>query len=298
MSQQDARDLDARIHALLCDSLSRGQRDEVLALIATDEVARKLLDEMLTCRKLSRAAFGYDRADQAMDASKAAFMASLKSAWPADTPNVKVRRIRWRPLLWPAAAAAVAIAVSLYLAAAGRRDTANMHQEIASVMRQVAAAQVTQAEVTDYLRIWREVTSANDRESPWILLNNGGGRFEYLPSVRQGAASGSLILRCLIVSADGRIVEKINVLLPADRPIAVSLGEAGQLEGMPIRYNVVTSGRWITMDVKVGDNAARTVGVRGRVKLGDKMAGIGRFRIGNRDLQVFLWAVRLDGKVG
>jgi len=54
---------------LVRNTLDEADRHELLLRIACDDAARQLLKEMLLCQGDARAAFGYDGADAAIEAS-------------------------------------------------------------------------------------------------------------------------------------------------------------------------------------------------------------------------------------
>jgi hypothetical protein len=188
------------------------------------------------------------------------------------------------------AAASVAIAVSLYLGITAHWP-APPAQPPALALPQVAAA-----EMNSYRRLWGQLAEPAG-SAPWVLLSNGGGEFGYLPGVSGGSAGQLILLRCFVLGADGRTVEKVNLLLPARRAVRLLLPEAGRLAGEPLRCEVSTEGRWASFGVTVGDDPA-AAGVQGRVRIGDRPAEIGQFKIDGRELRVVLQAVPLGADLG
>jgi hypothetical protein len=314
---------------LLCGDLCGKERDEILELIATDESARKALAEMMKCRQVARQAFGYEAVQAKIDASMADLAGSLKAASAKSGPQPKRRArrrvvsLRWPGLFWQVAAV-VAIAVAIYLGVTGREETQATSREAAKVAAeklarkfaevemagyrrareeiteanaQALARQLVAAELAGYRKVWQEVAST-EPNSPWILLKDGDGRFEYLSAVAARPDARPLVVRCLLVSSEGETLEKINLLLPAHRPVRLSLGEMGQIAGLPIRCDVATQQEWVSMDVKIGTDEARAVGVRGRVRTGEKISEVGQFRLGDRDMKMFLQAVSLNTEQG
>ena len=58
--------------------------------------------------------------------------------------------------------------------------------------------------------------------------------------------------------------------------------------------DVSAGGGWVALNVKVDDKAGRPVGVQGTVKTGQGPVEIGEFRLGEREVKVFLQAIRLS----
>jgi len=300
MDQQNTTEIETRIQALLAGDVSPKERDELLARIATDELARKTLAEMIRCRNAARRAFGYNGADAAINPPVEDILLATEgraSGRPGRRTLRPVVKIRWASLFWPAAAAA-AIAVAIYFGLRGQDESSAIRDQIAKVNQAVAQWQMTAKELAGYQKVWDEIAASSERRSPWILLRDGGGRFEYLPATGTGPQAEPMIVRCLLVSQDGTVAETVNLLLPAHRPLDLSLGETGQLAGLPLRCKVAAEDEWITMDVMIGRDEAEAVGVRGRVMPGREMSEIGQFKLGDRGMKVLLQAVPLSSSLG
>jgi len=294
MNDNAELELESQIHSLLENRLGGPQRDALLARITADKSVRRKMAEMLRCRELSRRAFGYDSAEPKMHASMERLLRDL----PAGQRSR--RRIRWGAILWPAAAV-LAIAVSVYLAVQSHMNTRTIKNQLALVQQKVDAWQKSAGQdASYYLRMWNEVSPPGEANRPWMLVTNKAGRFEYAAGAPAAAEASAraVVLRCLVVSADGKVLKKINLLLPANRPSVLDIGEAGQLAGLPVRCNVTSSGEWLGMDLAVGKDAAKSVGVAGLVRTDGSITPIGEFRLGKQNLKVYLQAVKLNGTVG
>ena len=78
MDPLNETELEIEIHDLLCGDLPQPRRREVLAMIARDDRARKALESLLTVQERSRAAFGYQDADEAMEAGLSRLKDAMK----------------------------------------------------------------------------------------------------------------------------------------------------------------------------------------------------------------------------
>jgi hypothetical protein len=186
-------------------------------------------------------------------------------------------------------AASVVLTASLVAATLAYVNSRNTRDQLAEVDRGLKRIQVTAGEIASYQRVWREIVSPNDKRKPWILLNDSGGRFEYLPADDRHAGNGRFtVLRCLMVSTDGAVREEVNLLLPGNRPVKASLGETGRIAGLPVHCDVVANGQRVGVNVTVGDGERGAVGVQGNVRLGDRASEIGEFKLDGRKLKVFL----------
>ena len=296
MNDSNALEMEERIHQLVCGRLPPPQRREVLAALVNDPQARACLAEMLELRAEALAAFGYDRAEAAADAAFARSAASgAFREVRKDQTGAVIRRARFRRGMWAwgfRAAAAAGIAVALYLALAARHDTQQVKEQLVSL------PVIQPAEIQSYRQVWSQLAGGPASGSPWVRLADGGGEFGYLS--RQASASGNrlMLLRCVIVDADGRTLEKLNLLLPAQQAVRLNLPDAGRLAGGAVAYDVAVEDRWATVGVTVGDGPADRAGVRGRVRLGERAAEIGQFRMDGRNMRVLLQVTALGNDVG
>ena len=198
----------------------------------------------------------------------------------------------------PLLGAAAMIVVSLYVAISAHIQSRAIQAQLDRLVESAALPQVTEAERAGYSRIWSEVAGPAGRPKPWILLSNGGGEFGYLPaSLGGGADEGLILVRCLIVTAEGKQVQCVNLLVPARRDLRLSLPEVGRLAGLPVACDLAMEEGGAAVGLTVGENSADAVGVRGRVGFGNRSTEIGQFRINGRPMRVVVQAVPL-GAVG
>lgn len=305
MTEQMDLELEGQIQALLCDELDSPARDELLSEIAHDDRARDALGEMLELQRQSRAAFGYDQADETMQARMSRLAASLPHTASAQgrAPQDRTERSRLPHLgktAWlVSAAAAIVVAVSLYVAVSAYRSTVAIHEQLAQLQRTVSMPQPTPGQLAKYRKIWDQLADPAALTRPWVLLRDGKGEFGYLPATAGPPAAGRLVLlRCLVTSADGRSLEQINLLLPARRALQLSLSEACRLGGKPVRFDIVTDEAGATIGLAVGDQPASAVGVKGRARVGEGPVEIGQFQLNGRKLRVVLHVVPLGDGVG
>ena len=293
MNDETDLQLEGRIHSLLCNELDEERRTQLLGRIVRDERARRILEEMLAVQQGARAAFGYDQAGAAINLS----LQRLKESLPGSAPDPALQghrghsyRLGIGTWVWRATAAAVLVA-SLAGATVAYLNSRRAQNGVAAMSELMAQLDLKSEEHGSYRRIWNEIVSPSDRLKPWILLEDGGGRFEYVPASNGAKVSGEfIVVRCLIVDSNREVQEVVNLLLPADRPVRASLGEAGRLAGLALRCSVNATDEWVALDLAVGPEGAGAVGVRGRVRLGQPLAEIGRFKLGHRDLHVFVQA--------
>ena len=298
MSDQAGIDLERQIHALLCNALGEAERRGLLLRIAREEPARALLAEMLTCQDSVREAFGYGRGEPAMAAGLERLRQTLTAASPparASAPPARRVAAAWA---WRLGGAAV-LAASLVVAASAYLANLRTQDRLEALGAKVELSQPTSQEIASYRRIWNELAVPADKLEPLILLSDGGGRFEYTPAAQAPGGEGRFVLlRCLIVSADGQLRRMACLLLPAERPVRASLGQAGQLAGRTVRWNVAAENEWVGLDLRVGELGPAAAGVGGRVRLGEGPSEIGQFKVAGKSLRVFVQALPLAGGVG
>jgi len=303
----DARlDLEERLHALLCDEPGPDERLALLALVSRDEGARRLLREMLQVQEQARAACGYDEAADVLRRSmesvllsvaRAAESAAAPDRLAAPSPRVPGRRTRARWAL--RAAAAIVVLASVFVAVMAMRAAQRIEQKLAVMERALSMPRLSAAEVASYREIWQHVVEGPAQSRPWVLLGEGVGRFGYLPPAdAAGSGAGLLLLRCQMVTAEGRVLETFNVLVPPGGRTRLSLPEAGRLRGLPVHCEVAAQTRGATLGVMVGTEPADSVGVKGRVRVGQGPVDLGQFRMDGDKVHVIFQAVPLAGSLG
>ena len=217
MAMEPKLELEECIQALLCGALDGPQRDELLLRIARDDQARELLEELLVFQQDAREALGYHGPT---NCPPDLVSRACRPAEPGKGPSGKRspgRRPRTAVWIWRVAASVVLTASLLGAAFAyvSSRDTRN---RLAEVDRHLELVQVTAGEIASYQRVWREIVAPADKQKPWILLSDNGGRFEYLPAENGDGGDGRFtVLRCMMISTDGAVREEVSLLLPAGR---------------------------------------------------------------------------------
>jgi len=298
---QDEIRLLQQLQALLSGGLPADEVRALLARLADDPRARELARDVLAIERQGRAAYGYDLADARMKDSLAVLLASLKesgslaeSRMPAAPravagfrPASRLRRLA------PLAAAAAVVVVSLYVGASAYLENQNTQTRLSQLREAAALPQLTEAERASYGRIWSEIAEAASGSKPWILLSDSGGEFGYLPAVGGDADQGLLLVRCIVLTPDGKRVDAVNLLVPARRDVRLSLPAVGQLAGQPIGCDIATHESWAAVGLTVGRDPAEAMGVRGRVGLEGRAAEIGQFRLNGKLMRVVVQAVPL-----
>ena len=296
--------LESRIQELLAGQSGQAETAELLAVIARDDDARRILGEMTELQRQSRRCFGYDVDDAATKTSLAGTIEALRSV--RDTPVEPVRiqpkrrgrsaRILIGRIAWPIRAAAmVVIGVSVFLAVTARHDSRMLRNQLTRMDKTVTFPKPTTDELAGMHLLWKQLSEGSGDSRPWVFFSNGSGQFAYVPSDRHAAdAGGPVLLRCMIVGEDKQSAMRINLLLPARQAVHLTVPEAGQLVGQPVQVTVSSSNEWAGMGLKVGDGP---VGVQGRVQIGGGAAEIGQFRLDGRKMRVFLQATTLNGEV-
>jgi hypothetical protein len=300
MDEPTRLDLEQRFHAFLCEATDSKETFEVLSLIAHDEDARRLFGEMLEVQHAARAAVGLNAAGAVMHSSMKTVLASLPTQAPAASvglrplPAVGSHRGRL-PIRWMLRAAAVlVVAASAYVAVTAYRTSQRIEQQLAQMSQALTMPQVSAGEVASYREIWRHVAEGEADVRPWVLMREGVGQFGYLPSASGPPSRGGLLLlRCRMVSAEGRLLETFNVIVPAGGRTQLSLPEAGRLDHLPVLCEVASDGQVATLGVEVGTSPTETAGVRGSVTVGEGPVDLGQFRLSEDKVHVLFQAVPL-----
>ncbi len=296
--------LESRIQELLAGQSGQAETAELLAVIARDDDARRILSDMVELQRQSRRSLGCDVDADDLQTSIAGTIDSLRSMRSATVESVRTQRKRRgrsvRILIgriaWPIRAAAmVVIGVSVFLAVTARHDSRMLRDQLARMDRTVTFPKPTTDELAGMRLLWKQLSEGSGDSRPWVFLSNGTGQFAYVPSDRHAADTGGLVLlRCMIVGEDKQGAMRMNLLLPARQAVRLTVPEAGRLVGQPVQLTVSSSNEWAGMGLKVGDGPA---GVQGRVQIGGGAAEIGQFRLDGQKMKVFLQAMTLNGEV-
>jgi len=315
MFENPQHELECRIQALVCGNLNPPEANELLARIARDEEARRVLDETLQDQQQARAAFGYDGAETVIEGSLQRVMTSLEApeAGPEATPARASGR-HWlsrlnRPSWWFRAAAAVVIVISAYVIFSARSanevlqthrnlskdEVADLRQQMAALTERLAVPPValTADDVARYREIWDNVTDDNNT---WVLVSNGGGRFGKVGGrPAEGDGGPMLVVQCRVADQQGRWVYSADLLVP-DRPmLKVRLPEAGMLADRPVALAVRTSRDRATVGLSLGSESDVPVRVAGEMPIDGTVSEIGQFRVGEETMRVCVRTRRVPG---
>ncbi len=280
MSHELNQEIEERLHALLNNQAAPAEQHELLLRVAREDETRRLLEEMLLCQSAARSALGLPPAADALERPSRRCRARL--SWAGGVGGSGRRPARWLAI---AAGVLLAVGLGAFLLVSHLRT----QRAVEDLTARVTAASLRPEELDRYRRLWSEIAPVESRQ-PWVLLTDSGGRFEYLSGSEGGAAARTLALRCVLVSAeDGTVLEQVNVLVPAARPLDVDLGETGAIAGLPLRCELTAGDGWIGVGLRVGD-ASGGAGVHGRIRAGQALTEIGAFRVDERPVRVFLQA--------
>jgi hypothetical protein len=292
-------DTETQLHALVCGRLDESERLAVLNMLARNEAARDLLREMLDLQENSRRALGYGAADlRARDSLREVAglgQAALPGRHGTVRPNSYVLR----------AAAAVAV-----LACAGAAILTMAHRQELSRQIDMLSAQVAKherslereasatsryamkpSELNAYRRLCHEITLPSDTGQPWVLLTNDGGRFEYVPG--RDRSPSYIALRCVVFEADAP-PHTVNLLMPAGPALRLKLADLGDIAGQTVHCTASVEGGSVVLDLSLGMDVPTAVGIRGQTRADGQMRSIGQFRVGDRDVRVFVQAVAME----
>ena len=315
-SDFDSIETERRLHALLCGRCGEPDRTRLLEQLTHDQSLRDLLGEMIRTRELARAAYGYPTDDAALPETPTLTQLADLASTPAGTDRSRTlpfderrgralprRRATWRRAFWRLAGAAV-VAASIFLALDVHQTNVLLRRELSTEpgdgrAQALAIARVQPAELQRFMTIWSEVAGnePGNQGRPWILMTGQNGQFGYLAGpAPANSAARPIVVRVLVVSDDGNVLEKSNVLLPRERTGQLTLADAGQLCNMPLGLEVNSSGSETTVGLKVGEGEHNIAGITGRVQVGREAEEIGRVKIGGRDLRVIVQALPLNGK--
>ena len=290
MEREPQLELERRIHALLCGALNEEESRQVLREITESEEAQQTLRAMLLAERTARAAFGYDAAQETLEASRAALLRRLK---PGGAPMRLGGGGRWQMGRLTRAAAAILIAA--VGAALGAYATVRVLEHASPPPTGMPMAAISRAEMEVYGQVWRQVTDPGADRTPWLLLSGSSGEFGY---VAGQAAERLLLVRCRLVGAANETMETVNLILPLEPGLRLALPDAGRLDGRPVSYEVAAGADWAAVGLTVGKTSQDSAGVRGRVAIGADPVEVGEFRLNGRAVRLWLQVVPFAGAVG
>ena len=305
MTDQEQLDTECSIHALLCGRCDDAERFALLKRIARDENLRGLLGEMIQTQELARAAYGYPAADQSLQLGLPAAFANLPAGQEHReaakcAPRRRLGSSAWRRALWRMAAGAV-IAASVFLAIDVHRTNVLLREQLLAEgnrVEPIPAVQFQPAEMQRLRDIWAEVADGGEASRTWILMSGQSGEFGYVNGTKPTGANRPIVVRLILVSADGKVVEKSNLLLPRQAIGKLLLADVGRLWGMPLGLEVDSSDSRTHVALTVGQGGgADSVGISGRVRVGNGAEEIGWLRVAGKDLRVIVQAIPLSAGV-
>lgn len=300
MNPEASLDLEQRLHALLCGGLDPAEAPDLLDRLCRDGDARAALAEMIAVQRAGRTALGCDVDGAAVRRAVGVLTAGVAAREAGAAAGRSWRPARWRRAMrWGARAAALlVVAASAYVAASSHQAVVRMGERLEAIHRSVAVPQVSGAELAMYREMLRHVADQSGQSRPWLLFAGGEGEFGYLPAVGGPSTNGPVLLRCLLLADDGSRRQTLTLVIPGGRPTPLTLPRAALWDGTPLDLDVVARGGWAEVGLTAGDGAAGSAGVRGRVGLGEPPAEVGRFRLRNQPVRLFVQAVPMDGAIG
>lgn len=300
MDEERIIEMESRIQELLAGELSQAEMSELLAEIARNDDARRILSEMIELQRQSRRCFGYDVDDAATKTSLAGTIDAMRSTH-ISAGTTRGRRNACsliRRFAWPMRVAAmVAIAISVFVAITARRDNRLLRGQLSGGSDQIVALpEPSDDELENIRQVWEKVSEGSGDYKPWVLLSNDGGEFAYMPTDKHTANEhGLILLRCVIVDPEKQIATRMNLLLPARQIVHLTIPDAGRLYDQPISMVISASNEWTGVGLKVGADSDSLSGVCGRVQVGNSTVEIGQFCIDGKKMRVFLQAMALNG---
>jgi hypothetical protein len=158
--------------------------------------------------------------------------------------------------------------------------------------------QLQPAEMQRLRDIWAEVADTGEASRTWILMGGQSGEFGYVNGAKPAGTDRPIVVRLMLVSADGKVVEKSNLLLPRQAIGRLSLADVGRVLGMQFGIEVDSSDSRTQVALTVGSGSdADSVGVSGKVRVGNGAEEIGWLRIAGQDLRVVIQALPLGAGV-
>ncbi len=264
MTDEHMNDIESQIDELLNQGLDEQDRLDVLRLIAGDDRYAAALREQLTIQEQSRAAYGYGNVNEVIDKGRKQLDEIMANRNQSSHNSIEPRRWlpRFRTSLLVRVAAMVVIGVSIYVGTMTYRASQVIDNRLANSVQPAAMLQVTEAELAGFTKIWREILDPTQESRPWVLLNNGGGQFGYVPTARTGAAHEQLVLvRCLLVDSSGRNVSKVSILVPQRQETALSVPEAALAGNLPVRCTVWFAGDRGGVRLTSGEGKSQASGI-------------------------------------
>jgi len=306
MTENTQLDLECRMHALLCGSLNDIDRQELLSRILHDEQARSFLEVCLAEQQQVRAAFGYDQADDIMQASMRMLKPKLADI---DTGRRGVLKWMMPARRWLVRMAAVAaIGVSVYVASwAARTDNSVVSQQMADlsnrmqdVLQRVSDIQTLPAidfSASDrqrYHDIWKLASGEKDI---WVLVSNETAEFGSLAEEPQGQATDNmLVFGCRILDDHGRVTYRKDLLLPDLATIRETFSPAGSMNEHPVSLAISKIGNRASVGFALGAQGTIRAGVTGEVSIDENRTDpLGQFAFDGHVFRVFIRTQRLSG---
>jgi hypothetical protein len=288
------------MHALLCGRCEDAERIDLLGRLTRDAALRDLLAEMIHTQQRARTAYGYPPVGKDLPAGPAAseLVGRVSDAIRARRVS---RRATWRRAFWRVAVGAV-VAASVLLAWDVQRTNVLLRRELSKsgggthqAGPRLAIGRVQPAELQRFMTIWSEVAGddAGGEGRPWILMTGQSGQFGYIGGPSPSGEARPIVVRVLLATADGEVLEKSNLLLPRGRTGRLTLADAGTLWDMPLGLEVDSSGSEATVGLRVGRGGRDVAGITGRVHVGSEAEEIGRLKVAGKDLRVIVHALPL-----
>jgi len=298
MNEKWQIELEEHIQDLLAGSLSQSETPELLDHVAHDDEARQVLADVLAMQRSARASAGCDVGEDVIEGCLKKTLRAVKAVAVIDDgrhrkPSRPHSRLMGSVGWLVGMAASVAMVVSIYVATLARQDSRLLRQQLAGAVesRQLEIAAPSAEEIGRMRQVWQQVSEGSGETRPWVLLSDGGGEFGYVPAAMGTSADGMVLLRCVVVSSDGREQTQMNMLLPVRQPVNLTVPQACSLSGQPVTLTISAADDSAGVDINVGNGPA---GVAGRVQVG-KAAEIGQFDLNGKTMRVFLQAKWLTG---
>ncbi|MHC4561538.1 MAG: hypothetical protein ACYS8X_02070 [Planctomycetota bacterium] len=299
--------LEDRLHSLLSGDLTDSDRAELLAQVATDESTRRLLEEMVRLQRDSRRVFGVERGGERVQRSVIKLQHEMQSAGAG---ALGMRRSGWRALI-PAltwlvrVAAVVVVGLSVVMtiqsqqdASSARRDIDMIQDELTKIRLAVETPPLNGVNLAEYRQLWRQIQEASGDDLPWVVLQDGRGKFGTVHLEGEAVSRTRMrLVRCFLVDDESRTLTTIDMLLPDEGELQLAVSDAAEIAGVPIHMTIETVNGSTSMGLRFGDDNGQAIGLRGSAQIDDQPVEIGHVRLKGQRLRVVVQSLHVREKV-
>jgi hypothetical protein len=295
MNGNSPLEMQTRLQALLCGELPDSARLQLLEEIAQNAPMQSTLKQMIAQQKASRAAFGYDKVDEMIEARLPAAMASaMQAAERQQSRDVQkwrsARRIVWR------VAASIAVICSLGVALTAYHSGKNIRAQLADIRQQrsLPAVSLTANDLARFRMLWQQVAQGSE---PWLLVSNGEGEFGNAQRSANAASVRDevLLVSWRILTESGQQVYAAELLLTPGQPLQINLPSTSRIAGRTATVTVQANNGYAAVGLSLHDANQVPVGVAGEIPVDSAVHELGQFLVGRTVLRVYVQTQRVPG---